>query len=262
MLWLCTAGRSLQEACRSAIIGYFKPTGSFTQIYSSVCHVQELEELQIGQLLTVRISEVKPFYSSGVNYAGLICVWDRTGRGVKCYKAYICLFVCIATKAIHLELIIDLSAVDLSRSYDALLEPEINANGCTVIMELTLEEPTANWRQCTRQPQNFIRTAWMKLSKKRWKSYSFSYLHPLHILVDCERLVLSSSNTTRMIGDQMLTREDLCTLLIDMAACLNSRSRNKRWCSGFDARAFFESLQYRSRGNWRNRQATMLNTWS
>jgi len=47
-------------------------------------------------------------------------VRDRTSRGVKSYRAYICLFVYIATKTVNLELVSDLYAEAFIRPYDAL----------------------------------------------------------------------------------------------------------------------------------------------
>lgn len=50
-----------------------------------------------------------PFYSVGVDYAGPFLLKNHRGRGAKISKAYICLFVCLSTKAIHLELVSELS---------------------------------------------------------------------------------------------------------------------------------------------------------
>jgi len=61
---------------------------------------------QMDHLPQVRVRAAKPFWSSGVHYAGPIWVRDQTGRGRRSYKAYICFFVCMATvrrcKAVHL----------------------------------------------------------------------------------------------------------------------------------------------------------------
>lgn len=49
------------------------------------------------------------FHSTSVDYAGPFHLKDRLGRGAKIYKAYIRLFVCFATKALHLEIVTDLT---------------------------------------------------------------------------------------------------------------------------------------------------------
>lgn len=52
----------------------------------------------------------RAFSNCGVDYAGPIGVRMSKGRGSKTFKSYILLFVCLATKAIHLELVSDLTA--------------------------------------------------------------------------------------------------------------------------------------------------------
>jgi len=44
------------------------------------------------------------------DYAGSIWMRDRSGHRHKSYKAYVCLFVCIVTKVVHLKLVSDLSS--------------------------------------------------------------------------------------------------------------------------------------------------------
>lgn len=64
---------------------------------------------QMGQLPRERVSPSRPFLNSGVDYAGPVLIKDRSTRSPKLVKAYICIFVCFSTKAIHLELVGDLS---------------------------------------------------------------------------------------------------------------------------------------------------------
>ncbi|XP_020296867.1 uncharacterized protein LOC109861576 [Pseudomyrmex gracilis] len=64
---------------------------------------------QMADLPLDRVTPISVFYSTGVDYAGPFVTKDRKGRGCKTYKSYICLFICMATKAIHLELVSDLT---------------------------------------------------------------------------------------------------------------------------------------------------------
>ena len=56
-----------------------------------------------------RVEISKPFSITGLDYAGPIILRDRKGRPYKTYKAYICLFICMVTKCIHVELVTDLT---------------------------------------------------------------------------------------------------------------------------------------------------------
>jgi len=62
------------------------------------------------QLPAVRINPVRPFYNTGVDYCGPFMVQDRVRKNSKKYKAYVAVFVCMVTKAVHLELVEDVTA--------------------------------------------------------------------------------------------------------------------------------------------------------
>lgn len=64
----------------------------------------------MGQLPSPRVSISRAFLRSGVDYAGPIQLRVSKGRGNRSYKEYICLFVCLATRGIHLEVVSDLTA--------------------------------------------------------------------------------------------------------------------------------------------------------
>lgn len=63
----------------------------------------------MGNLPKYRLMSLYPFHSTGIDYAGPFLIKDRRGRGTKITKCYICLFICLSTKAIHLELVTELS---------------------------------------------------------------------------------------------------------------------------------------------------------
>ncbi|GFV70436.1 uncharacterized protein TNCV_4798551 [Trichonephila clavipes] len=56
-----------------------------------------------GNLPKHRVTLERPFFSCGIDYAGLVLIKCNKGRGTKSTKGYIALFVCLATKAVHNE---------------------------------------------------------------------------------------------------------------------------------------------------------------
>lgn len=56
------------------------------------------------------ISNIKPFTNVAVDYTGAIAYKLSRTRGCKVSKAYIAIFVCMSVKAIHIELVSDLTA--------------------------------------------------------------------------------------------------------------------------------------------------------
>ena len=53
----------------------------------------------------IRVEASQPFSITDVDFTGALCVRDSTGEK----KVYICLFTCACTRAVHLELVYDLS---------------------------------------------------------------------------------------------------------------------------------------------------------
>lgn len=64
---------------------------------------------QMGRLPADRVQAGRPFFTSGVVHAGPVQIRTTKGRGHKSYKGYICLFICLSSRAIHLEAVSDLS---------------------------------------------------------------------------------------------------------------------------------------------------------
>ncbi|GFY23123.1 integrase catalytic domain-containing protein [Trichonephila clavipes] len=64
----------------------------------------------MGDLPTHRVTPSRPFSVCGVDYAGPINILRYRGRGARTTKGYIALFVCFVTKALHLELVSDLTS--------------------------------------------------------------------------------------------------------------------------------------------------------
>lgn len=63
----------------------------------------------MGELPAVRVNAARPFENSGVDYCGPFYVRDRVRRNSKSYKAYVAIFICMVTKAMHIELVEDLT---------------------------------------------------------------------------------------------------------------------------------------------------------
>ena len=56
-------------------------------------------------LSSIRISEDPPFSHTGIDYAGPLYTHSKNYDATKVDKAYICVFMCALTRAVHLELV-------------------------------------------------------------------------------------------------------------------------------------------------------------
>lgn len=79
----------------------------------------------MGQLPKTRTDLQFPFLNCSVDYAGPILIADRKGRGCKLVKSYLCIFVCLAVKAVHIELVTAVS----SEAYIAALKRFVSRRG-------------------------------------------------------------------------------------------------------------------------------------
>lgn len=72
----------------------------------------------MGDLPEQRITPSRPFEHSGLDYAGPFNIWSSKGRGQKTHKSYCALFVCLATRAIHLEVVDDYTTQSFLAAFD------------------------------------------------------------------------------------------------------------------------------------------------
>ena len=64
----------------------------------------------MGNLPEARVTESRPFTHVGVDYCGPFLIKEKQHRNRKQIKVYVVVFVCLATKAVHLEVVSDLSS--------------------------------------------------------------------------------------------------------------------------------------------------------
>ena len=68
-------------------------------------------EQQMGPLPAVRTRSARPLTFTGVDYSGPFFIRCSPIRGQKAYKGYVSIFICMVTRAVHLEVVSDLTSV-------------------------------------------------------------------------------------------------------------------------------------------------------
>ncbi|CAG7832932.1 unnamed protein product [Allacma fusca] len=74
----------------------------------AILRVKTAEQI-MGNLPKARVTPSHAFSSCGIDYAGPYLLRPIKGRSPKLFKCYIALFICFATRAIHVELVSDLT---------------------------------------------------------------------------------------------------------------------------------------------------------
>lgn len=67
-----------------------------------------VSEARMATLPAPRVTPSRPFSNCGIDYAGPLIVREGKRRNAR-NKAYVCVFVCLAIKAVQLELVSDLT---------------------------------------------------------------------------------------------------------------------------------------------------------
>lgn len=177
----------------------------------------------MGQLPSARVTACRPFYQSGVDYAGPIAIRPTKGRGYHSTKGYICLFICMTTRAIHLEVVSDLT----SPAFLAAFKRFVARRGHCA--DLWSDNGT-NFVGANREMKRIFQegavvaediAAWLASNKTTWHfipPYSPNFGGLWEAGVKSTKYHLK-----RVIGNTTLTFEEMTTLLCQIEACLNSR---------------------------------------
>ncbi|XP_032569851.1 uncharacterized protein LOC116800206 [Drosophila sechellia] len=177
----------------------------------------------MGNLPKYRVTMTFPFLNTGIDYAGPYYVKCSKNRGQKTFKGYVAVFVCMATKAIHLEMVSDLT----SDAFLAALRRFIARRGkCSNIYSDNGTNFVGAARKLDQELFNAIQeniTIAAQLEKDRIDWHFIPPAGP-HFGGIWEAGVKSMKyHLKRIIGDTILTYEEMSTLLCQIEACLNSR---------------------------------------
>ncbi|XP_023248350.1 uncharacterized protein LOC111644041 [Copidosoma floridanum] len=177
----------------------------------------------MGELPADRVTAGRPFLVTGLDYAGPIQVRATKGRGHKSYKGYIVVFVCFSTRAIHLELVSDLTSASFLSAYRRF----VGRRG--VCRKLYSDNATNFHGADTELASMFQRASefYNKLAPvlaNDGTDWNFIPPSAPHYGGLWEAGVKSvKHHLKRVVGEHMLTFEELSTVLVEIEACLNSR---------------------------------------
>ena len=176
----------------------------------------------MGDLPVQRITPSRPFEHTGVDYAGPILLKDGTTRSRIMVKGYICVFVCLATKAVHLELANDLSTPTFINCLKRLVSRRglctniYSDNGKNFVGAAGELKSLITNIQCDKDFQTFCLNNYIQ----------WHFIPPFTPNQGglWESVVKSMKrHLVKIIGLQHLTYENMYTILCQVEAALNSR---------------------------------------
>lgn len=178
----------------------------------------------MGDLPSARVNEASPFFHTGIDYTGFVDIKASKGRGSRILKGYIAIFICMVTKAVHLELVTELTSsaflAALRRMAARKGTPRhiYSDNGTNFVgANRILRE---QWEQL-RQVMNDSFLSEVTDMEIEWHFNAPSWPSAGGLW---ERAVRSLKyHLKRVINEQKLTYEEFATVLAQIEACLNSR---------------------------------------
>ncbi|XP_011875823.1 PREDICTED: uncharacterized protein LOC105570743, partial [Vollenhovia emeryi] len=177
----------------------------------------------MGQLPTERVTPSRPFQHTGVDYAGPFLLKTWKGRNSRTYKAYISLFVCHATSAIHLELVTDYTT-------DAFIAAYKRFTARRGICSTLRSDCGTNFKGADSVLRHFFTSSSKEIKELAsllatdGTQWQFNPPAAPHFGGKWEAGVKSVKfHLKRVIGENRLTYEEMATLLTQIEAVLNSR---------------------------------------
>lgn len=169
-------------------------------------------------------SNLKPFFNCVIDNTGDLKTKYNKGQGAKVVKSYATIFVCMSTKAVHIEVVSDLTATTFiaalrrftSRRGNVRNIYSDNATCFTKANKLLQELSNLEAEQFENELNDEL--------NKRGIIWHFNPPAAPHFNGLAEAAVKSvKTHLKRVIGDTLLTYEELSTLLSQIESCVNSR---------------------------------------
>ncbi|XP_077296682.1 uncharacterized protein LOC143918616 [Arctopsyche grandis] len=179
----------------------------------------------MGDLPSSRIIPKPPFHHSGVDYAGPFAIKNGTLRNSKITKCYVCIFICFITKAVHMEVVSDLTSVAFLNCFKRF----VARRGKPAIM---WSDNGTNFVGANRELGRILQNLFSENSFNQIISYAFTegiqwnFIPPRspHMGGIWESAVKQLKyHLKRIINSVNLTFESLATVIAQIEACLNSR---------------------------------------
>ncbi|XP_048506918.1 uncharacterized protein LOC125500006 [Athalia rosae] len=176
----------------------------------------------MGDLPDARVNPARAFLKCGVDYAGPFSI--KISRN-KTGKAYLCLFVCLTTKAIHLEVAVDLSTTGFLNAFKRFIARRgrpsdmYSDNGTNFV---GANNELKELRSLLQDEQN--RATITNYFAQESINWHFNPPNSPHFGGLWEAGVKSvKTHLRKIIGNALLTFEELYTTFSLIEACLNSR---------------------------------------
>ncbi|XP_053406534.1 uncharacterized protein LOC123530253 [Mercenaria mercenaria] len=163
----------------------------------------------------IRVEEAPPFSVTGVDFTGVLYVRNETGSESKCF---ICLFTCAITRAVHLEVVPDLST-------DSFLQAFRRFSSRKSLPKLMISDNATTYLSAASQLKKlFLSTSLQEALSMKGTEWKFIPKRAPWYGGFWERLIgLTKTTLKKILGRAFVTMETLRTIVTEIEAILNDR---------------------------------------
>ena len=180
---------------------------------------------KMGDLPSVRVRQSRPFNNVGVDYCGPFYIKEKKWRNQKFIKCYVAIFICMAVKAVHIEIVEDLT----TESFLAALSRFISRRG---VSENIYSDNGTQFKGANNKLEELYKLFQTSEFKKDLVSYTNKFKIKWHFIPPEAPNFggLWESNVKqfkhhfkRVAADKRFTIMEFATLSTEIEAILNSR---------------------------------------
>lgn len=197
------------------IIGFKRKLKAIGRKYS-ICQRANANTVsqQMGMLPTCRTELHPPFAKTGVDFAGPVTLREGATRKPVLFKAYLCIFVCMATKAVHIEVCRSLDTEEFLAAFSRMA----NRRGCP---EEVWSDNGSNFLGAAREMASLMKEAQRHHQAVKWhfnppRAPNFGGLWEAGVK-SAKKLI------NKVIQPHPLRLDELVNIVSDVEALLNSR---------------------------------------